>query len=624
MASIFGCLHTGSLDSNEIADKMFQSLAARGGEARKAHLQDGLVIGARADSDSLQGAFVTNETKNIIAAVEGEIYNFEEIKAMLGGGSSAPLETPFDAIPRMFEKFGKDFARHLNGIFAIALWDDRSKTLHLVRDHLGSHSLFYCRKNGNICFSSTLRAILDTGLVQAEISIPALNEYFSATAVCPPHTVLKDILCLRPGSVVTFRDGSLSDEDYWPIKDIEEDYGRGMDDFAEEVRGMILDAVKIRANYGGKYGSLMSGGVDTGIITGTLAGLGGETPLPVFSIAFEEAAYSDAELQKYMYRDFNLIPNTTVLGPGEFSDTLQRSVSSLDVPVNDVAMVGMYKAFAAAKAAGCSAVFDGEAADEIFFTGHAHAEREFLRYTTIPSPVRQFLFGQIFKSIPLESSFSAKLSRLLYRVGLTDDERRMTWLPSFHGHKEKILLDGTLLGAKDPFSMGKNYLHETSLHDPLNIYYYGLLKAFLPDDLLYKNERMAAANGIVNRTPFIDYRLVELGYKIPQKLKIKPRTPTDDGTKLVYKKAIKGLIPEEILNRKKTRGFSQPTSVWYRGELKDFVHNALFSGDSQCHGYLNKKYMHDLYSMHINGVANLDYLLSSLLIFELWLRSLRN
>jgi asparagine synthase (glutamine-hydrolysing) len=132
---------------------------------------------------------------------------------------------------------------------------------------------------------------------------------------------------------------------------------------------------------------------------------------------------------------------------------------------------------------------------------------------------------------------------------------------------------------------------------------------------------MASAHGITNRTPFIDYRLVELGYKIPQKVKIKAPTKTDDGTKLVYKKAIKGLIPDEILNRKKKRGFSQPSSVWYRKELKDFVHDMLFSQDSLCLDYLNKDYMHKLYVEHISGKANFDYLLNSLLIFELWLRA---
>lgn len=622
MPSIFGFLHIEEQKIDETVQKMFEALSSRGGDSRALHIKDNLVMGVRGDADYVKNALIMNPSKSIVAVIEGEIYNFEELKRILGDDGTK-CNNVFETIPPLYEKFGKDFPKYLNGIFAIVLWDSRENALYMMRDQPGSHSLFYTKKNGSLFFSTTLQALLKTGLVEREISLSALNTYFSSVSISPPDTMFKDIFCLRPGSIVSYANEKLSDDDYWAIKTVQEDYSRGMDDFAEEVREIILDAITIRAKYGETYGSLLSGGVDTGIITATLAKLQPDKSkkLPALSIAFKEAFYSDAELQEIMCERYNLERKTGILNPEEFAGILQKAIAHLDSPVNDVALVGMYKAFELTKQAGCSAVFDGEAADEIFYTGHAHAEREFQRYTLIPSWLRHLVLGKLIPTIPIGDTLWKKGLRLLYRMGLPDNERRSIGLPSFYKHATPILLDYNAVQGKDPFYMGKRYLSETALKDPLNIYYYGLLKTFLPDDLLFKNERMAAANGVTNRTPFIDYRLIELGYKIPQALKIKAPTETDDGTKLVYKKAIDGLIPDEILYRKKTRGFSQPSSVWYRNELKDFVHDTLFSQDSLCLNYVNKAYMHKLYSEHVSGTANFDYLLNSLLIFELWLRT---
>jgi asparagine synthase (glutamine-hydrolysing) len=621
MASIFGCFHVEPQWGDEMLSTMFAALARRGGDSKVIHAESPVFMGVRGEEYYVKKALVMNPARTVAAVVEGEIYNQRELEKLCGD-SSHPQHA-FDLIIPLYEKFGKAFPRYLNGIFAIALWDATQQRLHLIRDHLGSHSVFYATNHDRLFFGSTIQSLLQTDCLEPEISLSALNSYFSSTAICPPNTAFKNIFCVRPGSIVTYSNGQVSDEDYWPIKDIQEDNSRGMGDFAEEVCELLLDAINIRANYGGTYGSLVSGGIDTSIIAATLATLEPRASgkLPAFSIAFEEEFYNDASLQNLMYGRYDLEPHVTTLRAHEFAESLQQAVTHLDSPVNDIALVGMYKAFETAKQAGCSVVFDGEAADEIFFTGHAHAEREFQKYVLIPFWLRKFLFGNMVKTIPLGDSLWKKGARLCYRLGLPDNERRLIGLPSFYRHARPILLDQEAAQLHDPLSMGKAYLEETSLKDPLNIYYYGLLKTFLPDDLLFKNERMAAAHGITNRTPFIDYRLVELGYRIPQAFKIQAPTATHDGTKLVYKQAIQGLIPDEILHRKKARGFSQPSSVWYRQELKDFVHDTLFSQNAFCLEYVNKKYMHQLFSEHVSGKANFDYLLSSLLIFEIWLKT---
>lgn len=621
MPSIFGAFCPSGRSLAELTDVLFEASASRGGSSRLTHITNNFSLGARGESDDADFAIVANLDKSVVAVIEGEIYNTSELSSLLG--LSKPLsadDSGFDLIVPLFEKFGESFPRHINGIFAIALVDINAESIYLVRDHLGSRSLFYSTAGGMLTFSSTIRSLLKTGIVRPTLSLDSLNSYFCSTAISPPDTLFQDVFSVRPGAMVRYKAGQIQDHDYWPIKDISEDYETSMDEFAEQVRTLIIDSVSIRTRNNKPYGCLMSGGLDTSVVSAILMQTCENRRLPVFSISFNELSYSDSQLQQLMCDRYNFDAHTLVLSPRDYEDTLKRAVVHLDSPVNDIAMVGMYKAFEMAKKYGCKAVFEGEAADELFYTGHAHAEREFQKHLVIPYWFRKLLLGNTLTYMPIGDTVAQKILRRLYRIGLSDEERRLIVLPSFYRHKTPILLPHKDLRNSDPFSTKRRYLAETSARDPLNIYYYGLLKSFLPDDLLFKNERMAAAHGIMNRTPFIDYRLVELAYRIPQKLKIKAPTKVDDGTKLVYKKAVRGLVPDEILKRKKTRGFSHPSAPWYRNELNEFVHETLLSKDALCHDFVNKAYMHKLFTDHLNGM-NADYLLNSLVIFELWLQA---
>ena len=210
---------------------------------------------------------------------------------------------------------------------------------------------------------------------------------------------------------------------------------------------------------------------------------------------------------------------------------------------------------------------------------------------------------------------------MLARIGMTDLERRSTWISVFSQNTRNRLLGRNQSQACDILKTAREYYEKTQLRDMLNIYQYGLTRLFLPDDLLFKNERMASAHGIMNRTPFIDYRLVEAAFQIPAKYKIQSPNASSDGTKLIFKDAARGLVPDEILDRKKTRGFSQPTAVWYHSALRDFVHDHLFDRNAKILGWLDQKEVHKVCTDFMDGKISNDYFLNSLLILELWMRS---
>jgi asparagine synthase (glutamine-hydrolysing) len=620
MSSIYGFWSQNCAISDETLELLFEGHAGRGGSDSNSYKQPDLSIGARGNKEIVQRAIVYGE--ECVLAIEGEIYNGNEIGGLIGQSCTDKNIDAFQILPHLYRKYGSMFAKYLNGIFTIALYDKHLHTLYLVRDHLGSRSIFYTINSNGILFASSTWAFIKAGVIIPELAADGICNYFSATAISAPRTAMKGVFCVRPGHVLEYRGGQNAKESrYWEIARVTEDRRPGLQEYSEEVGACIDNAINIRARYGGKYGSLLSGGVDTSVIISALVRQRKDKyKMPVFSIAFNEQEYSDENLQQVMLEKYDLEPYQVKLGAEEYWKILEKAVEQLDSPVNDVAMVGMYKAFEMGKNAGCEAVFDGEAADEIFFTGHAHVEREFQKYLHIPFGIRRLMLGKTIRYIRVGGSLKSRAMRLLFRLGLSDNERMSMALPSFYKHRTSILTLNTDNKEGNPLDVWQAYLAETRLKDPLNIYYYGLLKTFLPDDLLYKNERMASANGIVNRTPFIDYRLIELGYRIPEKMKIRPRTETDDGTKIVYKMAVEGLIPDAILKRKKKRGFSQPSAIWYRNVLRERVESLLFDSDSACGSYLNRTYARRIFDEHVSGEANNDYLLNSIIIFEMWLR----
>lgn len=600
-----------------LADQLFSALAFRGDAGSYVSSGDNCLLGARCfRHEGIKPLFYRDSDAVVF---EGEIYNREELIEDLQLSKEAGEG---EIVLDLYKRDGLDFPRRINGIFAAALHDGENQRFVLARDHVGSRSLYYVKNRQGILFATTIKALLDTGIVDQSLSLYGVHSYFCSTAISPPDTIYSEVKALRPAaSICFFGNGDVREHVYWPIKDVQEDQRRSIEDFSEELRGLLLDSIKIRARCGGRYGSIVSGGVDSSFVSAVLTHeLSSGDKLPVFSVDFAEALYSDAHLQKTMYETFPLHPHRATMSSDEYWNILNMGVRNLDTPVNDDAFAGMYKVFNLARSVGCTALFEGEAADELFFTGHVHSERRLQKYLLFPATLRKLLFGTTVKTSAIGGTPLNKVERFFFRMGIDDTERRLMVLPSFYRTKRFILQKGCVQIDHDPLQTARAYLNETRLRNPLNIYYYGLMKNFLPDDLLYKNERMASANSITNRTPFIDYRLVELALSMPQRYKVRRPTAADDGTKIVYKKAIEGIIPDRILHRRKDHGFSMPSSEWYKTALRERIDDLILGSKAKHADYIDSSYVKDLHRSYMSGTAGLEWIFRSVLIFELWLR----
>ena len=555
-----------------------------------------------------------HRSATVAAVMEGEIYaapGHDRVEPVTG---SVPAKLLADRL----ESVGKDFARGVNGAYTAAVWDSASATLHLVRDAIGCRSLYYAPIPGGLVFASTAAAVLASGLVDRAIDPASVDSYFGVKALSPPRTLFKNVFALRAGHVLTWNSGRLDQQDYWRLHEIAETSTATAEDLRDELQQTIRDAVHIRQQAGGRYCALVSGGVDTSAVACLLNGAGG-SPLHGLSIAFDELAYSDAALQDIVVKTLGVEQREQVLSAQDFADTMVKAVAHLDSPVNDAALVGMYAAFAMARADGYDVVFDGEGPDELFPAGNTHGERGIANLLRLPYPLRRALFGLVATSMPMGDGLSDRIRRMCARLALPDNERRLTWRPLCHTAVRRQLLTDAYCTGTDPYEVGKTYLAQASMADPLNLYQYGLIKTFLADDLLYKNERMASAHDLMNRTPLVDYRLAELALRIPSRFQIQEPTAANDGIKLLYKAALRGIVPDDILDRKKERGFSQPTRVWFAGPLKDFLHEGILGERSRRRGIFNTGFLQRLFDEHVSGQANHDGLLTAVLIFSLWL-----
>ncbi len=628
MGAICGLITNQPKESiRQMIDNMVEAMTFRGPDHTGSYVEETIGLGSavhRTIGDITQP--VENETGEVIAVCDGEIYNYKETTSwLLEKGHELPKASDTEVIPHLYEELGDDFAAGLNGIFTIALYDARRRRLLLIRDHLGSRSAFYTAIDSTFLFATTIKAMLATGMPDRKLSARALDLYFAGTCPTPPYTMFEDIKSIRPGYAVIWENGTLREHEYWTLNNLTEDYTTSEADFQDQIRELSIDAVKIRAMGDMPFGSVLSGGVDSSFVSSVLAGDKSDNKLQTFSVGFEEESFDDSPLQKIMLREHNLANNKVLFTEKMTTDLLINVIENSDYPISNASAMGTYLCMKNVKALGLERVFEGEAADELFCGGGGVVGEKLVeQLTMLPEWFRKMTFGLLSGSLQIDKiGKMAALRRLCHRICMPPIERMLTWLPVFERETRRELLSGDwnrYVGKQDEFESGRFYMERSGFKDELNLYQYGACKTYLPNDLLFKNERMAAAHGVVNRTPFIDYRLVELAFKIPGKYKLTGYTVQSAEKKLIYRKAIQGLIPDEVLWRKKTRGFNQPITIWMREGLKDFVLDVILGKRTVERGIINPSFMKRIVEEHMSGRADRDRFLWGVLTLELWMR----
>jgi len=553
---------------------------------------------------------VRNEDGSIQVVLNGEIFNFQELRAELeAGGHRFYTSSDTEVIVHLYEEYGVDCVHKLRGMFAFALWDDRSKKLLLARDRLGIKPLFYGEFDGKLVFASELKALLQLPWVKRELNWSSVAHLFSFSTTPQNESIIEGIHKLQPGHILTIESSKPARiSSYWDVC-FDTDTGHDEAWFVERLREHLQESVRLRMICDVPFGAFLSGGVDSSAVVATMTGLS-DRPVKTFTIGFPEKEYNEIAHAREVANAFGTEHHELILEP-DVIGILSDLAWHLDEPFGDSSAIPTYMVCQLA-AQHVKVVLTGDGGDEIFagYDKYSVEQRE-RRYRHIPSLIRS-LMG----SVGGLMSEGMTGRNFLRHMALNGADRYLDAGTLFDRQAQGALFQPSAaerMLAEDPWHdlaacLGREDRHWLSAIQYLDI------KTYLPLDILTKVDRMSMAHSLEARVPLLDHRLVEFAATIPADLKLhKGRT------KHIFKQALKGILPDTIIDRPK-QGFAVPLGRWFRGELNGFVHELLLSPTSRARNIFNPAYIENLLKLQARG-RPLDSQLWTLISFELWCRT---
>ncbi len=620
--------HTGSVNRDDIL-AMREALNHRGPDDAGLFISTDRSVGLGfrrlriVDLSANANQPLPNEDGEVRVVFNGEIYNFRELRKQLEDhGHRFRSHSDTEVIVHLYEERGADCVSLLEGMFALAIWDQRNRRLTLARDRAGKKPLFYHHTRDRVAFASEIKAFFGHPEIPTEVDPSAVPYYFIHGYVPCPNTFYRQIQQVEPATIVTVEhDGTIESRPYWRLRypSREQLASAGPVDRRQivgQVRELMTQAVERRLVSDVPIGAFLSGGIDSTIVVGLMSRAMPE-PVRTFSIGFEgDVAYDETAYARLAAKRFGTQHTEFVVEPSAVG-LIDKLIWHHDGPFGDSSAVPTY-IVSRLTSQQVTVVLNGDGGDELFagyvrFYAGLLAER-------IPTSVSNLLNLAFSRVVSPESSRHrlARVQRFFQAVNLPIYDRMTRWSSFFFDDLED-LLDPEFRMSLPPIDRLR-YLErdidQMADLSTLGKLLYSNFRTYLLDDLLVKVDRCSMANSIEARSPFLDRDLVEYVATIPDHMKLRRGR-----TKVILREAFSDLLPPEIVNRGKM-GFGVPLGAWFRGELREFVGDLLLARDARFRAYLSPTYVEGLVSRHQAGQADLGQQLWSLLCFEHWLRLL--
>jgi asparagine synthase (glutamine-hydrolysing) len=561
-----------------------------------------------------------NEDGTVRVVFNGEIYNFRELRARCEArGHRFRSRTDTEVIVHLYEDRGVEAIEALDGMFAIAIWDERRRRLILARDRAGKKPLFYYRSEACLAFASEMKAFVARPDFDVDIDRASIPYYFTFGYVPNPATFYRNVFHVPPGTVMTVdADGTIASRRYWRLE-----FPRAGEvkpiaraDAVAGVRDRVTQAVQRRLVSDVPLGAFLSGGLDSTIVVGLMSRAIAE-PIKTFSIGFEgdpaydETSYARLASQRYGtdHTEFRVSPSAIGL-----IDTL---LWHHDGPFGDSSAVPTYIVSRLTREK-VTVVLTGDGGDELF--------AGYLRfYAAVLAERLPRLAGRaaelMLSALPTPSNDRHLLSRAqrFFRVANRPfDERLAEWSALFYGSVAELLRPefAATLQPIEPLRHLRDELPVMDGRSLLSRALHANFVSYLADDLLVKADRCTMANSLEARSPFLDRELVEYVAQLPDEYKLRGRE-----TKSILREAFADLVPPPILNRGKM-GFGVPLGAWFRGELRDYLRDLLLDPGARHREYLNPPFVERLVARQMDGTEHLGHQLWTVMCFERWLRVL--
>lgn len=550
---------------------------------------------ARLSIIDLEGGWqpIYNENKTISIVFNGEIFNYLELRKFLQGrGHTFSTRSDTEVIVHLYEEYGTDCISYLNGQFAFAIWDTCKDRLFISRDRVGIRPLFYTRINGSFLFASEIKSLFTDPRVKREIDPFALDQIFTFWMTIPPRTVFKDIFELPAGHWITIEKGNMEQRRYWDPDFTPDSYTKTEEEYAEELRELLIDSTRLRLRADVPVGAYLSGGIDSAVIT-TLIQQYTNTPLRTFSVTFQDKAYDESEYQRqmidYLHADHSDIKCTYSDIGRAFPDVVWHT----EKPILRTAPVPLYLLSKLVKESGYKVVLTGEGSDEILAGYDIFKEtkvRRFLeRYPD--SKFRPLILKRLYPYLAHSPVRAVKYAEAFFGTDAHD------YPDSYYSHiprwnttaKTKTFFSDSLNDALNGYNNVDELSHYLSDdhrgYDCLSRAQYIEIKTLLSGYLLSsQGDRVAMAHSIEGRFPFLDHRVMEFSCKLPPTVRMRALTE-----KYILKKSMKDLLPHSVVSRTKQPYMAPDSKSFFSGPPLDYVEELLSESYLRESGYFNPR-----------------------------------
>lgn len=564
---------------------------------------------------------IFNEDKTVAVVLNGEIYNFIELRDELEKkGHIFRTKTDTEVVVHLYEEEKTELVKKLRGMFAFAIIDIKEKKLIIARDRLGKKPLYYYDDGSVFAFSSEINSLLQHPSVKKEINLKALNMFLTLQYIPSPFSVFENIKKLQPAHIMEVDHKDIKIQRYWTVdsKTIDIDF----EEAKHRLRELVFESTKIRMIADVEIGAFLSGGIDSSVIVGVMSSLSSK-PVKTFSVGFEEEKFSELSFARKVAEKFST-QHTEIIVKDKMIDAVNQIPLIYGEPFADPSALPTYYV-SKITSKYLKVALNGDGGDEAFggYKRYVFIKAvDFMKKAKILKPA-SFIAKMIALLKEGNAPFSViwKMRKIASAVKMKEIEKIYLSSVSFFDidEKKEYLSEGFNRFDSDP---AQNYIMEIFKEvngDILRRVCYVDYLSYLAECLMTKMDRASMFNSLETRSPLLDHKLIEFAFSLPSEYKIK----NFNKTKNIFREAFSDILPPEIKNRGKM-GFGIPLGPWFRKELrKIFEENCINDGFIN-RGYFKKDQLLKLWDEHLNGKRDHGYKLWTILILELWHKTYMN
>jgi asparagine synthase (glutamine-hydrolysing) len=606
--------------AQDLLHAMCERMVHRGPDSEGLFVTTGVALGMRrlAIIDLVTGEQpVFNEDRSVAVILNGEIYNYRELRASLEKrGHTFRSASDTEVLPHLYEEYGDERVRELNGMFAFALWDSRRRRLLIARDRFGEKPLYWGVFDNTLLFASEPKVLLAHPAVKPSLNLQALRHYLSFDYVPAPLSIYEGINKLPAAHRLTLEDGRVEVERYWQLSYKTTEPVPSETEAAEHLRELLADAVRMRLVSDVPLGVLLSGGVDSSTVA-AMAVRASSEPVKTFSISFAEASFDESAYARSVAKFLGTDHHEERLSANLAANLVSEIGSWLDEPFSDPSLVPTYLLSRFTRKH-VTVALGGDGGDELFagypmYAGHRWAEV----YQRVPAALRGGLIEPFVRLLPVKTknlSFDYKALRFITGTKYDTVARHHIWFGSFTPDQQAQVLSAEALATSDSeiYAHARQMVEQCDSNDLIKRMQSLDTQLYLAEDILTKVDRASMAVSLEVRAPFLDPRVAEFAASLPCNYKLRGLK-----TKYILKKAVRDLLPGFVTRRGK-KGFGVPVAEWLKFKLRPLARDLLSPERVRRAGVFNPEYVARLQDEHERGVANHRKLLWTLLMFELW------